>query len=455
MNPKCTCTEKSTPHPCTSHIAYEAAKNISIHFEKTPFFHETSKTIDIDLNNNQQGVTRFKIKRAITLYQDYEFWINPKNGVIEKGAKKLKLECFYRPKVPFVRNVQTFECDIGRIKITITATGESTGPIVTASERHIYFHQTPKNRRGKQIFALKNATNIPAEFMFDIDTKQKLFTVTPLKGVINKEMYIKVFFNPKEFGIYSQKLYCLILGNEPIVVNVTGIYGEEQLDPNKLSYIHYPFVFEETILYDGYFKNFIETSIYKKNSPVYLTPRYIDMGKIVQVEEKILEPDYDIQQNSSDTSQQNLFYSFKNFNITNDMKHNITVNWIEDDPIFNIFPKVATIPGQQSKYFKCVFSPPNNESVYFRKLTAQIYWRCDFVENHHPNQTFIVPLTLSINLQGNSFPKGQHTLTDVEMKPPRIVFPPTVVNTVIYENFTIINKLNRPVIFKLVPPPDR
>ncbi|KAG5858255.1 hypothetical protein JTB14_013785 [Gonioctena quinquepunctata] len=88
-----------------------------------------------------------------------------------------------------------------------------SSPQLRMSTRTIRFILKPPMRTVKKMIEIKNITDIPAEFIFDIDEDQELFNVEPRKGIIQKHIYINVFFSPKCKGAFVHQLNCLVWGH--------------------------------------------------------------------------------------------------------------------------------------------------------------------------------------------------------------------------------------------------
>ncbi|XP_072380056.1 cilia- and flagella-associated protein 65 isoform X3 [Diabrotica undecimpunctata] len=447
MNAKCVCTQKQISE--RKSISPVNTKTIFIDFGKVPFLHKKCKDILIDL---EQPLNEFEVNKTTNCHGDI-FTITPTSGKLNDEENQLKLKCYYKPQAPFLKNADVFTLTSSSFSLIITARGESTGPMISASDKHIKFFITPKEKNGKQVFSLKNVNNMPTEFIIDMDHKQKLFIVKPTRGIIEKEIYIRVTFNPKEYGTYYQQLNFLIFGNEPEIVSLFGSYSKEKIDPEQTCYINYPVPFEDTVNYNAYFKDICQDlKSEKKSSPVYLNTTDLDLGIVIIKNDDLFSDDFNAR-NVASVSRETLAVSSKNFSVINDMKHEIVVSWIEDDNVFKILPKKANVPPGATTFFKCFFTPYENEKVYFRTFTAQVYWLCDYaMADPCAIRTVIVPLTLSINVQGISFQEDQMPLTNIGLKPRHLCFAPSLVGTISYENMLIFNKLPGPVIFKLVAP---
>ncbi|XP_028139385.2 uncharacterized protein LOC114333651 [Diabrotica virgifera virgifera] len=450
MNPKCVCTQKQISEEKSINSSPINTKIVLIDFGKVPFLHKRCKDILIDLDD--QPLNEFEVKKSSNLSCHGDtFTITPNSGKLNVGENQLKLKCYYKPQAPFLKSADVFTLTSSDFGLIITARGESTGPVISASEKHIKFFVTPKEKYGKQVFSLKN--NMPTEFIVDMDHKQKLFVVNPTRGIIEKEIYIRVTFNPKEYGTYYQQLNFLIFGNEPVIVSLFGSYSKEKVDPEKTCYINYPLPFEDTVNYNAYFKDLCQDlKNEKKGLPIYLNTTDLDLGTVILKDDDLDSGDFN-GRNVDFVSTETLAVSSKNFSVTNDMKHEIVVSWIEDDKVFQILPKKASVPPGATTFFKCLFTPFENEKVYFRAFTAQVYWLCaNAIADPSDINTIIIPLTLSINVQGISFQEDLMPLTNIGLKPRHLYFAPSLVGTIAYENMLIYNKLPGPVIFKLVAP---
>ncbi|CAG9862011.1 unnamed protein product [Phyllotreta striolata] len=427
--------------------------HVEVNFGKTPFLTKSCK--EIELNLDDKALNRFQIKRSPVSKPNQDvFSITPKEG--DHKGPKLTLKCCYKPKIPNIMNYEKFQLTADNYAATISMRGQSLGPALAASTTQITFFQEPRHKSGRKVIEIKNCRGVPAPFSMHVDAKQKLFTVHPLNGVCASLTFVVINFNPPEgaFGTYAQEVKCMVQGTvgrlslllwiytvwwifqHPIVIQVVGLYSRKPLDPMDVSIIHYPFHFEHKSGYKCCFRDELEESEVAR--PVVLNAHYLELGRAVVKEL------YD--DKSTIVS--------KNFSLKNNMECEVTVHWIEDDKVFSIYPKKTTVGAGESMIFKCLFKPTYAETCYNRMLTAQVYWKPHNLDLFAMNsaEVAVVPLTVSINLQGHSYKEGQMPLGNLEFIPTVLSFAISLPGESIYQNFRMVNKISRPVMFKLLPP---
>nr|XP_023030497.1 cilia- and flagella-associated protein 65-like [Leptinotarsa decemlineata] len=407
-------------------------EKIVLDFGKVAVFGKYTKTVSIR-NFNQEDVASYRIKRDASVgFYNPAFSFNRKEGFVKANAAFIKLKVDYLPTIPFYKDVGCFEfVDNGYNVVKIVAKGETKGPQLSTSTNVIHFFLHPPKKRTKKVFEIVNSSDVPAEFMFDFDEKQELFQVEPRKGVIRKHMYIAVFFAPKSGGVFSQQLTCFVWGHKPFSVDLIGILTKEKIEPKDVIFQPYPLPTNDILGNTECSK--IDLSVLP---PISLSRNFIDFGRVINLESN--------QWNGGVRSA----YKRQAISVTNNMKHDIEVFWVEDDEIFCANPKRAQISPNHSFFFEFYFTPPDNNCIYSRSLTAQVYW----VSEMKKIGTWNVPFTASIILQGNSFTSEAFVITNVEISPPQITFPVCLPEDVTIQNFKIRNVGPVPVMYKLVPP---
>ncbi|CAG9819027.1 unnamed protein product [Phaedon cochleariae] len=406
----------------------KSVEKINLDFGKVAVFGHYVRTISIE-NLEETEILSYRIKRDAEVDEIYQvFKFNKVEGFLLKG-KQLKLKISYYPKIPFQIDIDHFEfVDSCFNIIQITVRGESIGPQLSTSVKSLAFTLRSPKKLCKNILEIKNATEIPAEFKFDVNENEELFRVEPKQGTIERSIYINISFTPKELGVYSQQLACLVFGHDPLIIDLFGVNSEETSD---VTFKPYLFPFEETIGYGAYLRDTV--NVRKTVPPVSLTKCNIDFERLF------------LEKNKANIATQAT-------SLTNHMKKDIEVNWIEDDQVFRVFPKRVRIPPKDSALFEFCFVPTDNYGIYSKTLLAQIYWSPEFKSLQPAEESSSIPLSLGVNLQGITYPDDHYLISQTKIIPSEIVFPPCLPGEVTHTNFKILNTGPLTLTFKLSPP---
>lgn len=155
----------------------------------------------------------------------------------------------------------------------------STGPRLQASIKTIEFYLTRGEICKKHVFEMKNASDVPAQFLFDI-SNNGVFSIDKFFGTIQprKHMYFTVYFCPKKFGDYCENLNCLVMYQEPVIVKAFGSFRENLVGLNNAGLLWYQ---QDSVSDLGFSVYMADCAKFcSKMPPISLSETFLDFGMV-------------------------------------------------------------------------------------------------------------------------------------------------------------------------------
>ncbi|CAG2063251.1 unnamed protein product, partial [Timema podura] len=166
------------------------------------------------------------------------------------------------------------------VKLILTVRGCSKGPSVKTSTHKMVFLCLGGKTSASDILVLNNESDVPATFQFDVDKIQSVFQVGETTGSLKPHgiLYVTVKFVPSCPGIFVQKLACLVLYQEPLLIEAVGVLSDsENISPGRLSltshWEHCPLEESYELYMDGC------SRAAKKTPELSLSEAYLDFGQ--------------------------------------------------------------------------------------------------------------------------------------------------------------------------------
>ncbi|XP_026826887.1 LOW QUALITY PROTEIN: uncharacterized protein LOC105280367 [Ooceraea biroi] len=403
-------------------------REIDVEFGEVETGAEAVRMIEIANRSCIEQITYEAHRDTTTNPLDHVFELCSYSWTLFSG-QVYKCRIYYRPFVPFSVNVDYFTIvDSAGERAEIRVRGMCIGPVVSSSTTRLVMVCTGEKCETKKRIKLVNESSTKAVFMFDIDLVQSSFKVDPEYGHIGprSRRYVTITFVPREAGLYTHHLPCLILNHKPIIIELYGYCGSPLRKADIQTRFNYP-----TRLRNG-FEGY--TSDTMQDLPVVsLSKSYIDFGQVL-VETEIAA------QNIPQT-----------LCLINHSQSDVLIKWGQDvEGIFNITPATASVLASQTALFEVAFNPTSKSNLFVRELVGYVFTKQQ--EDYSYEGVLAFPTITSVRLIGHSFPVcPDDWIPQYEI--PRVVkMPPSVPSFLTYTTF-VIRKFNRlPLMYCFVPP---
>ncbi|XP_078034066.1 cilia- and flagella-associated protein 65 [Augochlora pura] len=398
---------------------------IRLNFEEIEVGKTAVKTIDL-WNESCYELTYQAQRDPLTNPLDHVFHLRYYTWVLAP-KEKFVCEIHYKPYVVSSVNVDYFTItdSVGTCSKIITR-GSCIGPHVTCSTSRIVLISTDKNPEPKWRIKLINNSRASALFMFAIDDNYKPFKLDKKYGCIHPRSYkyVTITFTSSGDGIYSYRLFILILHQEPIVIDLYG-YRSTSFKKEDLSYFNFPP--RETNGFAGFINDCVDTI--SDLPSVSLSKNCFNFGYTEFETESI---SHKIPQAVC---------------LTNHSSSDLLIVWEKDDSnVFNVKPRQQYVRGNHSALFELSFNPNASNNLFEREIVASIFTK------HTENIVF--PSVIMITVIGHSFPATSNGWIPQYEIPQTVIMPPCVPPHPVYTTFLLRKFGHLPLMFQFVPPPN-
>ncbi|XP_032677017.1 cilia- and flagella-associated protein 65-like [Odontomachus brunneus] len=369
---------------------------------------------------------------AITNPLDHVFELSSYSWTLSPG-KVYKCKICYRPFVPFSVNTDYFMIvDSSHNQMEIKVCGTCIGPVMSVSTTRLVMMCTNGNTEAKKRIRLVNNSEVITAFMFDIDQVQRSFTVDMTHGYVGSRSrtYVTITFAPRQIGIYTCRLPCLILHHKPIIVELYGYCGAVLRKANVQEHFNYPARSKNG--FEGYMNDIVVAA--QDQPAVSLSKNYIDFGQAgTRVKNDALRIP-------------------ETFCLTNHSRSDVLIKWDRDvENTFHITPETVGVPASQTVLFEVVFDPNGRSSNLFTSELVGYVQPMQREGNCH-KETLTFPAMTSIRLIGHSFPVCSDGWIPQYEIPHIIKMPPCVPSFPVYTTFAIKRFGHLPLMYRFVPP---
>ncbi|XP_025154117.1 cilia- and flagella-associated protein 65 [Harpegnathos saltator] len=376
----------------------------------------------------------YEARRDITTSPlDHVFELNSYSWTLLPG-KVYNCKICYRPFVPSSVNVDYFTIvDSSHNRVEIKVYGMCIGSVISISTTRLVMMCTSESAEAKKRIRLVNDSEAIATFMFDTDQVQRSFTVNATHGCVGprSHSYVTITFAPRQNGVYSCRLPCLILHHKPIIVELYGYCGTAlRKDADVQEQFNYPTRLKNG--FEGYMSDIIVTT--QDLPAVSLSKSCIDFGQASAT--------------AKDAAQQ----IPETLCLTNHSRSDVFISWNQDvEDIFRIIPGTVVVRAKQTALFEVVFDPNKNSSNLFTSELVGYVFSMQR-ENDGRKETFIFPATMSVRLIGHSFPACSDGWIPQYEIPHVVKMPPCVPSFPVYTTFVIKRFGHLPLMYCFVPP---
>nr|XP_022918502.1 uncharacterized protein LOC111427540 [Onthophagus taurus] len=364
------------------------------------------------------------------IYQAYDFHYQrtvPKNSLF-------KCIIWYKPNTENWYNFDSLYIqDHNGKHYKLILKGFCVGASVHMSSNELKFVINNSEPVLTKTIELQNKGTIPAKFKFDVKHQTLgCFKIDITHGVIEvrQQIYVKITFEPKEYGEYLYDLYLLVLYSKPRRISLIGYYTKEPVENEEdLVFKMYYLPVSCKTGFSGYLNDVVDIC---EMPPLFsLTDTSLDFGGM--------------EINTQNPSSVRTLVT----SLTNNINYNsITVYW-DDDPrkIFDINPHLVTIPPNNSVLLECSFKPDVPDRFYDHIMTGRVFWSYEQDDKHD----VIVPVCIYLRVMGSSFPINKCWIPQTSY-PKKVTIKPTYPNSLSYGTFKIKIMGNLPVSYRFVPP---
>ncbi|XP_014245537.1 cilia- and flagella-associated protein 65-like [Cimex lectularius] len=306
--------------------------------------------------------------------------------------------------------------------------GATTGPTVELKPKKLTFFTYDSFPVRSYLIEMKNTSKCLETFMWDYDGNQSEIVFQPSRGVIRGGEVLKfvVTFTPRRYGLYFRWMFCLLSMHEPLMIEISCLHVKKQIKTNLKNFITYaqPFPAFPT-MYCRYVNDIAKKTAPESKPLITLSHRYLDLGCVWL--------------DGNETNK------LQDLQITSYLYTEVQIVWDTDQAgIFSIKPKHALLQRTGKFTFSVEFKPKHPEMLYSAELHGSILWGSGF--------EFIVPLPLTVNLIGNSFPPNSCSWEPfININKRKVVVPTTIPGVPTYTSFMIQKTNDLPIQFKVYP----
>ncbi|NXG43747.1 CFA65 protein, partial [Psilopogon haemacephalus] len=421
-----------------------------------------------------------RIERAKDpLLQDHVFSCDISDGVVPAKGK-LVLCIRFQPQTAGEHSTNYFTISSAEclLQTVLKVVGSCKGPLVSLHQHSVDFGWVSLGESLMQTLKIRNISDVPAYYQFDIDGRGSVFSLDCPCGVLEGKStaVLKVTFQPTHPISYHRRVVCLVHHQEPMFVDFIGTCHSDKAKPAILQERHlswyrtnvmrgltfYPPDILNVMLQNGklqmdekgalmlppevpqdkppkeyseansmieYFYDGVSCDLALFPPHVSVSPREHDFGCCVPLHKVESLP----------------------LCVTNHTKGNITVAWTPShSSTFQVSPEICDIPPLKSSAFRVLFQPTQLNSLYAAELEGFAFYK---VLRHYSNiqedATICPSWFLSVRLRGHTFEAGrEHFIPQYMLDVPK-AFPPVAPNTDTYCSMLLSNTGTAPITFSV------
>ncbi|NXO11170.1 CFA65 protein, partial [Oriolus oriolus] len=413
----------------------------------------------------------FTIKQAKEdpVLHDCVFSCDMCRGVVPAKGK-LVLCIRFKPQIVGEHSTDYFTITSagGHLQTVLKVVGSCKGPSVSLDQYSVDFDWISLGESLMQTLTIRNMSDVPAYYQFDIDDKGSVFSLDRPRGVLEGKttLMLKVTFRPTHPMNYHRRVVCLVHQQEPMYVDFLGTCHSDTAKPITLQERHlswyrtnmvrgltfYPPDILSMMLKEGklqidekgalmlppeisedkppkeyfepnalteYFHDGVSSDLALFPAHVSVSPREYDFGCCMPLHKA--EP--------------------LNLCVTNHTKGNITVVWTPSHgSAFQVQPEICDMPPLKSSTFHVFCKPTQANSLYAAELEGFAVYK---VMRHYTNiendATICPSWCLTVRLRAHTFePEREHFIPQYILDVPK-TFPPVVCDTDSYCSMLLSN----------------
>ncbi|NWW24601.1 CFA65 protein, partial [Falcunculus frontatus] len=438
-------------------------------FGSVPVGTVVEKCVEIFNMSVVDAPCRIEQAKEDPLLLDYVFSCDMSHGVVPAKGK-LILCIRFQPQIVGEHSTDYFTItSAGRhLETVLKVVGSCKGPSVSLDQYSVDFDWINLGESSMQPLKIRNMSDVPAYYQFDIDDKGSIFSLDRPCGVLEGKttLTLKVTFRPIQPMNYHRRVVCLVHQQEPMYVDFLGTCHSDTAKPTTLQERHlscyrtnmvrgltfYPPDILSVMLKDG--------KLQMDEKGALMLPPEISEDK---PPEEYFEPnamtEYFYDGVSSDLA---LFPAHVSVSpteydfgccmpphkaeplplcVTNHTKGSIIVSWTPSHgSAFQVHPEICDLPPLKSSTFYVFCKPTQVNSLYAAELEGFAVYK---VMRHYTNiendATICPSWCLTVRLRAHTYEaEREHFIPQYILDVPK-TFPPVVCDTDTYCSMLLSN----------------
>ncbi|NXB41086.1 CFA65 protein, partial [Eulacestoma nigropectus] len=438
-------------------------------FGSVPVGTSVEKCVEIFNMSVVDAPCRIEQAKEDPLLRDYVFSCDVSHGVVPAKGK-LVLCVRFQPQIVGEHSTDYFTItSAGRhLETVLKVVGSCKGPSVSLDRYSVDFDWINLGESLMQTLKIRNMSDVPAYYQFDIDDKGSVFSLDRPCGVLEGKttLTLKVTFRPTHPMNYHRRVVCLVHHQEPMYVDFLGTCHSDTAKPTTLQERHlswyrtnmvrgltfYPPDILSVMLKDGKLQMdekgalMLPPEISEDKPPKeYFEPNamteYFYGGvsselALFPAHVSVSPTEYDFGCCMPPHKAEPL-----NLCVTNHTKGNIVVVWTPSHgSAFQVHPEICDMPPLKSSTFHVFCKPTQVNSLYAAELEGFAVYK---VMRHYTNiendATICPSWCLTVRLRAHTYEaEREHFIPRYILDVPK-TFPPVVCDTDTYCSMLLSN----------------
>ncbi|NXI80627.1 CFA65 protein, partial [Rhipidura dahli] len=403
------------------------------------------------------------------LLRDYVFSCDVSHDVVPAKGK-LVLCIRFQPQIVGEHSTAYFTITSAghHLETVLKVVGSCKGPSVSLDQYSVDFDWINLGESLMQTLKIRNVSDVPAYYQFDIDDKGTVFSLDRPCGVLEGKttLKLKVTFRPTHPMNYYRRVVCLVHHQEPMYVDFLGTCHSDTAKPTTLQERHLSWYRTNMVRGLTFYPPDILSMMLKdgklqmdEKGALMLSPEISEDKPPKEYFEPNAMTEYFCNGVSSDLA---LFpahvsvspteYDFGScmpphkaeplpLCVTNHTKGNIIVAWTPNHgSAFQVHPEICEMPPLKSSTFHVFCKPTQANSLYAAELEGFAVYK---VMRHYTNiendATICPSWCLTVRLRAHTYEaEREHFIPQYILDVPK-TFPPVVCDTDTYCSMLLSN----------------
>ncbi|XP_069083229.1 cilia- and flagella-associated protein 65 [Pleurodeles waltl] len=469
--------------PCGEEKDQAMEKNVELRFGPVAIGCVVERHIEV--HNLSPVNAPFHIEREkLSSSLQHDFSCSTAQSVVPANGT-VKIAFSFRPRTVGVESLEYF-CliPIGDItKTVLKVTGWSYGPSVSLLSNIMNFGLINLGEQAQRTLEIRNESDVPAHYLFDIDANESVFSFDPPCSVIpgNTSQILKVIFCPSHTIAHYRRVACLIHHQDPLFLDLIGTCHSDEAKPAVLLPKHlslyrtnmtrgltmYPPDILGAMLKEGKLTLekdgtlLLPTPVPCGQDPTYCAPTvYPHIESMEEFFEYCFNSDPVRFPPHVSANIQEFDFGYRSvgndgeplpLSLTNHTKGKITVFWTcRADSHFHVTPKCIEIPPLKSMAFRLSFRPSQVNTLYGAELEVFASYKVLRNYRYVEDSTVCPPWCVTIRALGHTFEPGQqHFIPDCVLDSPKVLFPAVSQGSPSHRSLLLQNTGTSPLTFKV------
>ncbi|NXY06369.1 CFA65 protein, partial [Pteruthius melanotis] len=438
-------------------------------FGSVPVGTTVEKCVEIFNMSVVDAPCRIEQAKKDPLLHDCVFSCDVSRGVVPAKGK-LVLCIRFQPQIVGEHSTNYFTITSAghHLETVLKVVGSCKGPSVSLDQYSVEFDWINLGESLMQTLKIRNTSDVPGYYQFDIDNKGSIFSLDRPCGVLEGKttLALKVTFRPTHPMNYHRRVVCLVHHQEPMYVDFLGTCHSDTAKPTTLQERHLSWYRTNMVRGLTFYPPDILSEMLKdgklqmdEKGALMLPPKIPEDEPPKEYFEPSAMTEYFYDGASSD---QALFpahvsvspreYDFGccmpchtveplNLCVTNHTKGSIIVAWTPSPgSAFQVRPEMCDMPPLKSSTFQVFCKPTQVNSLYAAELEGFAVYK---VMRHYTNitndATICPSWCLTVRLRAHTYEaEREHFIPQYILDVPKI-FPPVVCDTDTYCSMLLSN----------------